>query len=145
MTFKAPVVHETFERAEDTAGASNRSFGMVFTVVFGAIGAYGLWRGAPAWPYWIGAAGVFAAVTLLAPAFLAPLNRLWMRLALALSKVTTPLVMAVLFYGTVLPTGLVMRLLNKDPLRLKWEPKASSYWIQRSPPGPPPDSLKNQF
>jgi hypothetical protein len=90
--------------------------------------------GTAAWPYWLGAAAGFAIVTLFAPAVLAPLNRLWMRLAIALSKVTTPVVMAVLFFGTVLPTGLVMRLLGKDPLRLKWDPKSVFLLIERSPP-----------
>jgi hypothetical protein len=53
--------------------------------------------------------------------------------------------MALLFFGSVLPTGLVMRMLGKDPLRLKWQPDANSYWVERMPPGPPPESLKNQF
>ena len=145
MSPKPRAVHEAFDRVEEAGIGSNRSFGAVFATVFGLIGAFGLWRGTAAWPYWLGAAAVFAIVTLFAPAVLAPLNRLWMRLAIALSKVTTPVVMAVLFFGTVLPTGLVMRLLGKDPLRLKWDAKASSYWIERSPPGPPPDSLKDQF
>jgi hypothetical protein len=53
--------------------------------------------------------------------------------------------MALLFYGTVLPTGLVMRTLGKDLLRLKREPAADSYWIVRQPPGPAPESMKDQF
>ena len=142
---KRVSVHESFERIEEIERGSNRSFGVVFVVVFGLIAAYSAWRGGASWPWWTAAAGVFAIVTLLMPGVLEPLNRLWMRLAVALSKVVTPVVMAVLFFGTVLPTGLVMRLLRKDLLRLNWDRNTSSYWIERQPPGPEPESLKNQF
>jgi hypothetical protein len=53
--------------------------------------------------------------------------------------------MAFVFFGAVLPTGLVMRALGKDPLRLKRQPDANSYWIERRPPGPAPKSMKDQF
>jgi len=49
------------------------------------------------------------------------------------------------FFGTVLPTGLIMRLMGKDLLRLKREPEADSYWIRRRPPGPAPETMKDQF
>jgi hypothetical protein len=53
--------------------------------------------------------------------------------------------MALVFFGTVLPIGLVMRALNKDLLRLKRQPNVNSYWIERRPPGPAPESMKDQF
>jgi hypothetical protein len=56
-----------------------------------------------------------------------------------------PIVMALVFFGTVLPTGLVMRALGRDPLRLKRRPNVNSYWIERRPPGPAPESMKDQF
>jgi hypothetical protein len=56
-----------------------------------------------------------------------------------------PIVMAFVFFGAVLPTGLIMRAVGKDPMRLKCEPDANSYWIERRPPGPAPESLKDQF
>jgi len=59
--------------------------------------------------------------------------------------VVNPVVMALLFYGTVLPTGLVMRALGKDLLRLKRQPEATSYWIMRAPPGPASETMKDQF
>jgi len=62
-----------------------------------------------------------------------------------LHKVVNPIVMALVFFGTVLPTGLIMRALGKDPLRLKWQADAKSYWIERRPPGPAPESMKDQF
>ena len=69
---------------------------------------------------------------------LRPLNRLWLKFGLLLHKVVNPIVMALVFFGTVLPTGLIMRVLGKDLLRLKRQPDANSYWIERRPPGPAP-------
>ncbi len=138
-------VHETFDRHDEVRASSNRGFGFVFSIAFGVIALYAAWRGSPSWLYWTGAAGLFGTVALFVPGLLTPLNRLWMKLGIVLSKVTTPVVMAILFYGTAMPTGWLMRLLGKDPLRLKWQRDAKSYWIPRTPPGPEPDSLRNQF
>jgi hypothetical protein len=54
-------------------------------------------------------------------------------------------VMGLLFYLTVTPTGLLMRLFRKDPLRLRFDPEAKSYWIERQPPGPAPETMRHQF
>jgi hypothetical protein len=53
--------------------------------------------------------------------------------------------MGLVFYLTVFPTGAIMRLLGKDPLRLKRDPAAKSYWIERTPPGPAPETMSQQF
>ena len=53
--------------------------------------------------------------------------------------------MALLLYGTVLPIGLIMRARGKDPLRLKRPSDANTYWIARQPPGPAPETMKDQF
>ncbi len=80
-----------------------------------------------------------------APQVLAPLNRLWFKLGLLLHKIVNPIVLGIMFYVVVTPTGLIMRLLGKDLLRLKRDPAAASYWIERTPPGPKPESLGDQF
>jgi hypothetical protein len=103
------------------------------------------WHEGHAWHWTIGIAVVFLGVALFYPAALKPLNRLWLNLGLRLHKVVNPIVMAFVFFGTVLPTGLVMRALGKDPLRLKRQPNVNSYWIERRPPGPTPESMKDQF
>jgi hypothetical protein len=90
-------------------------------------------------------AALFLAAALLRPAKLHPLNLIWLKFGLLLHRVVNPVIMALLFYGTVLPTGLVMRMLGKDLLRLKREPGADSYWIVRQPPGPAPETMKDQF
>jgi saxitoxin biosynthesis operon SxtJ-like protein len=124
---------------------SERNFGLVFTAAFAVIGLLPLLGGrAPRlWPLAVAAA--FLAVTLVRPAMLAPLNRLWFRFGLLLNRVVNPIVMALLFFVTVTPIALVMRALGKDPLRLKSAPGQSSYWIVRDPVGPRSGSFKDQF
>ena len=75
----------------------------------------------------------------------APLNRLWLKFGLLLYKVMNPLILGLLFFVTIMPIGLVMRAFGKDFLRLRLDRNAKSYWIDRTPPGPPPQSMRNQF
>jgi hypothetical protein len=137
--------HENLSREEAVAGPSNRSFGLTFAVVFLLIGGLLAWRG-HGWGYGVVVAGVgFAVVAFAAPRLLTPLNRVWLRVGLALHHVVNPVIMGALFYLTITPVGVVMRLAGKDFLRLKFDPGASTYWIERRPPGPKPDTMRNQF
>lgn len=142
---KPSGTHEDYAREEDLQGSSDRSFGFVFTGFFALVGGVKLYTG-HAWAlYWFAGAAAFLAAALLAPRILAPLNRLWMKFALLLYAVMNPLTMALLFFLVVTPIGVVMRLAGKDFLRKRLEPDASSYWLPRDPPGPAPDSMKQQF
>src|ERR1700722_2977223 len=145
MAKHGPGLHEDLTREEAVVGSSDRSFGLLLAGVGLVIGAVKWWRetGSPWW--WLGAAAVFGAAALLYPAALAPLNRLWLRLGLLLYKVVNPIVMALIFYTAVLPTALVVRLMQKDLLRLKRDPAAASYWIEREPTGPASETMKHQF
>ena len=87
----------------------------------------------------------FGACALAAPDWLAPLNRVWTRFGFLLHKIVSPIVLGVMFFGVVAPTGLLMRLVGKDPLRLRLDEQARTYWIERRPPGPSPESFKDQF
>ena len=118
----------------------------MFAGLFTLLTLLKLWRGWSIWGWvFLGLALAFAALALLAPQLLAPLNRLWLKLGLVLHKVVTPIIMAMLFYLAITPMGVAMRLMGKDLLRLKREPGAKTYWIERQPPGPAPDTMKNQF
>ena len=64
---------------------------------------------------------------------------------MALHKVVNPVVMGLLFYATITPMALVMKLMGKDPLRRRFDPEAKSYWIERRPAGPEPQSMRRQF
>jgi hypothetical protein len=142
---KRTELHEDFAREEQIQGPSDRKFGLTFAVVFLALGVLSAWHRS-VWSYtWLAIAIAFGLTALLWAHVLAPLNRAWMALGLLLYRIVNPLVMAILFYGTVFPTALVMRLMGKDPLNRRFDPHAQSYWVERHPPGPSPESLKNQF
>ena len=140
-----PAIHENLMREEDVVGSSDRTFGVTLAVIGVAVGALKLWRGYSSGWLWLAAATVPLLLALSWTAALAPLNRLWLRFSLVLYKVVNPIVMAPLFFVTMVPFGLVMRALSKDPLRLKRDPKVTSYWIIREPPGPAPETMKHQF
>jgi hypothetical protein len=96
--------------------------------------------------YWWGAAAaMLLAVTLLRPATLAPFNKVWTKLGLLLFKVISPITLGFVFLTTIVPIGFLMRIIGKDPLRLKKNAGASTYWIERVPPGPAPETMTNQF
>jgi hypothetical protein len=126
-------------------GSSDRTFGLVFTAFFAIVAVLPMLRGEPPRLWAFAAAGAFLLLALAVPRALAPLNRLWLRFGDLLHRIVSPIALAILFYGVVTPTGLLMRLFGKDPLRLRFDREAKSYWIAREPPGPPPESLKDQF
>jgi hypothetical protein len=72
-------------------------------------------------------------------------NLLWIRIGLLLHKITNPVVTGVLFWGVFTPMGLLMRATGRDPLRLRFDRSAKSYWIDRTPPGPEPKTMINQY
>ena len=124
---------------------SDRSFGLVFAAVFALACLLPLKSGEEP-RLWAGAvAAAFLVVSFAAPKLLKPLNRLWFLVGMALHHVVTPVVMGLLFFVTVTPIAVIMRLMGKDPLGLKRDPAATSYWILRQPPGPAPGSMRRQF
>jgi hypothetical protein len=137
--------HENFDRKDAAEVHSERSFGTVFAAVFLIVALWPLIR----WQeprYWaLAVAALFGGVAWTVPSLLGPLNRLWFRFGLLLHRIVSPVVLSALFFLTVVPIGLIYRLLGKDPLRLRIERDQTSYWIAREPPGPPPDSMANQF
>lgn len=137
--------HESFERHEEIKGSSNKSLGMVFAVVFLLIATLPWVFGGPFHLWAVIVSAVFAAVAYIAPTLLGPLNWFWTRLGLVLHKIVSPLVLGVMFFLVISPMGLVMRLFGKDPLRLRLDKTTLTYWLDRNPPGPKPDSLPNQF
>jgi len=136
--------HEDY-RQEEVRSSSDRSFGIVFAVVFAIVALWPV-AGGGAVRIWAAAvAAVFLVVALAWPAGLAPLNRLWTAFGLVLHKITNPIFMGLVFFGAVVPTALIMRALGKDPLRLRFDRGAESYWIEREPPGPAADTMNQQF
>ena len=151
MTRSGPMVgmqqgmHERLSREDTIVSGSDGSFGLVMGGAFALISLLNAWHAGQIWPWTFTVAILFLAASLLCPAVLHPLNRAWLKFGLLLHKLFNPLVMGLVFYGAVLPAGLIMRAMGKDLLRLKIEPDYESYWIMRQPPGPAPETMKDQF
>jgi len=137
--------HEDLKRAQEIRGSSDRNFGLVFTCVLTVLGLLPLRAGGHVRMPALGLAGVFLAITLLQPALLHPLNKAWTMLGLPLSRAVNPIVTAVLFFLVFTPAGLISRLRGKDRLGLKPRRETDTYWINRNPPGPQPDTMSKQF
>lgn len=138
-------MHEDLHREQRVDVSSDRSFGLVMSAALLVVGLWPLVSGRPVRPWALVAALVFAAFALLAPRVLRRPNLLWAKLGLLLGKVVSPVVLGVLFFLVLAPFGLVMRALGKDPLRLTLDRDATTYWIERNPPGPAPGSMSDQF
>ena len=121
--------------------SSNKNFGIVFFVVFIIIGfwplldinTYRLWA--------IIIALIFLSLGLANSKLLTPLNILWFKFGVLLGKIVSPIVMGVIFFAVVTPTGFLMRILKKDLLNLKFTNK-DTYWIKKNEPK---SKMKNQF
>jgi Saxitoxin biosynthesis operon protein SxtJ len=124
---------------------SNRSVGLVFAIFFLLLAMFPLVRGGAVHTWAFVVSGSFGLISLAMPRLLTPLTRYWMGLANILHNIVSPVVLGVLFFLVVTPVGCLMRLSGKDPLRLKLEPTAHTYWQERLPAGPAPESLLNQF
>jgi hypothetical protein len=142
---KAQEIHEKFTRDEHLPGGSDRSFGFVFAGFFAVVAGWSWWHGGAWWPYASGLAVVFGALALAAPAILGPLNWVWKHVGLMMGKVMNPIILGIMFYGVMTPIGLLMRWRGKDLLRMKRDGDAASYWIERDPPGPAPETMRNQY
>lgn len=125
---------------------SNRSFGFLFTVVFAIAGAYFWFKQHTGQSWFFAAAAAFTLlITLTVPGWLTPFNRAWMKLAEILNRIVSPLVLGIIFFGVFTPIAWCMRLAGRDALKRRWDAQAHTYWQERDPPGPAPDSLNNQF
>lgn len=131
-----------FQKNSEIGLGSNKSFGIVFAIVFLIVALYPLLNseGLRIWALIVSA--VFLLLVFIAPKTLSLPNRLWFKFGMILGSIIAPIVMALVYFITVLPTGLIMRLLGKDLLKQKLDKNAKSYWIERTEPM---GSMKNQF
>ena len=121
--------------------SSNRSFGIVFFIVFSLIALYPLTYSGEIRIWSVVISLIFLVLGLLNSKILAPLNKLWFKFGIFLSKIISPLIIGIIFFLIVTPIGLVMRLFGKDILNLKYNRK-QSYWIEKNGPK---SKMKNQF
>ncbi len=123
---------------------SERSFGIVFAVVFAIIAFWSvIFHGGPVRLWALAVAAVFLVLAFVAPQVLKPLNRLWFKFGMLLSKIIGPIAMGLIFFITVTPIGLIRRRKNPDPLNQELDPNAESYWVIRDTEMP--SSMRKQF
>ena len=121
--------------------SSNRSFGIVFFIVFLLIALYPLLKDNDLRIWSLVISFIFLILGLINSKILTPLNRLWFKFGLLLGRFISPLIMGIIFFVVVTPIGIMMRLLKKDLLNLKYN-KKETYWIDKSGPK---SKMKNQF
>ena len=121
--------------------SSNKSFGIVFSCVFLFIALYPLSYSGEIRGWSAIISLIFLVLGLLRSKILTPLNKLWFKFGIFLGKIISPLIMGIIFFLVVTPIGLIMRILGKDLLNLKYNSN-KSYWIEKSGPK---SKMKNQF
>ena len=126
---------------KDIKIGSNKSFGVVFFLVFLLISLYPLINDGNLriWSFVISI--IFLILGILNSKILSPLNKIWFKFGLLLGKIISPIVMGIIFFIVVTPTGLILRLFQKDVLNLKFN-NNNTYWIEKSGPK---SNMKNQF
>ena len=120
--------------------SSNKSFGVVFFIVFVVIAFYPLVNQEEYRLWALITALIFLVLGLINSSILTPLNLLWFKFGMLLGRIVSPIIMGLVFFGVVTPTGLIMKLFKKDLLKLKRKDK-KSYWIERKSKS----EMKNQF
>ena len=126
---------------DDVKIGSNRSFGIVFFVVFLVIAIYPLINDNELRLWSLIISIIFLLLGFLNSKILNPLNKMWFKFGIFLGKIISPLVMGIIFFFVVTPIGILMRLINKDLLNLKFN-NDTSYWIEKTEPK---SKMKNQF
>ena len=127
--------------SNDIKIGSNRSFGIVFFIVFLLIAIYQLLSGESVRLWSLAIATIFFILGIINSSLLSPLNKIWFKFGLLLGRFISPLVMGLIFFLVVTPIALLMKLLKKDLLNLKFN-KDNTYWIVKSGPK---SKMKNQF
>ena len=126
---------------DDIKISSNRSFGIIFFIVFILVALYPLIYSGEIRIWSIVLSLIFLTLGLLNSIILTPLNKIWFKFGIILGKIISPIIMGVIFFLVVTPIGLLMRLLGKDLLNLKYN-KNKSYWIDKTGPK---SKMRNQF
>ena len=109
---------------------SNKSFGIVFFIVFLIIALYPMLKGQDLRLWSLIISFIFLILGMINSSILTPLNKIWFKFGILLGNIISPIVMAIVFFGVVLPTGIVMKILRKDLIGLKKNNK-NTYWIEK--------------
>ena len=121
--------------------SSNKSFGIVFFILFLIIAIYPLTNNNDLNTWALIISFIFLILGLINSIFLTPLNIIWFKFGIFLGKIVSPVIMGIIYFFLVTPTGLIMKILGKDLLNLKFN-NDKSYWIEKKGPK---SKMKNQF
>ncbi len=122
-----------------------RNFGFLFAGLGAVLGAYLLWKGSSAWLWSLCGGAAFLLGGLFAYPLLRPLYLAWMRFAFILGWVNTRIILSLFFYVILTPTGVIMRLLGRDPMERKFDKSAGTYWVRREQQPFDPKRYENLF
>lgn len=139
------TAHEQLRSFESVSPGSDRSFGLIVGGILTVIGVYQNFRESDLFWFFVVPGVVLIVLALVKPASLHSANQAWTRLGIVLGKVVTPIVMFLVYALSIVPTGLILRVFGKNLLQLKRNEATDSYWIVRDPPGPLPESFREQF
>ena len=113
-----------------------RKFGITFSILAIGLAAYCFYKENPLWMVFLGGSLFFILTGMWSYPILRPIYVGWMTFAFALGWVNTRLILGIVFYLIFTPAGLVMKLLGKDPLFLRFDRGATTYWVKREPQDP---------
>ena len=125
-----------------TEKPSDKSFGKVFSIVFLGVALFPLLNSKNIHVWALVISFIFLLLAYIAPKMLVIPNLLWFKFGILIGSFVSRIILTIIYFFTVLPIGLIMRLIRKDILRQKLDKKAKSYWIKRTNPMGP---MKNQF
>ena len=126
---------------DDIKISSNRSFGIVFFIVFILIAFYPLINQGEIRIWSVFISLLFLILGIINSKILTPLNKIWFKFGILLGKIVSPIVMGLIFFLVVTPIAIFMKILKKDLLNLRYN-NDKSYWIEKNEPK---SKMKNQF
>lgn len=131
-----------FSNNSRNKNSSEKSFGIVFSIVFLLVSIYPLIHSGKMHIWALFVSSMFMFLAYVSPKLLSLPSKLWLKFGLLIGSIVSPIFISVIYYIAVVPTGLIMRLLGKDILKNKLDDNAETYWIKRKEPI---GSMKNQF
>jgi hypothetical protein len=140
---RAASARETTARAGERKRL--RNFGLTVGAAFLVLAALLLWKHRSLWPLFAALGGLLVLTGLAVPRWLRPVERVWMKIALALGWVMTRVILGIVFVLVFTPAGLIMRLLGKDPLELRFDNQRASYWRPRADSDRSPERMERMF
>jgi hypothetical protein len=141
-------IHTSPAAGQDASPAGRRRlrrFGLTVGTAFMILAAFLLWKHRPAWAPCAAVGGVLVLLGLAAPVVLGPVERVWMKLAGYLGWFMTRVILGLVFLLVFTPAGLIMRVLGKDPLKLRFDRRAASYWELRKDQDRSPERMERMF